>query len=146
MGELQISKEEPFHQEDYRKIENRFHPMVDVLIGNKGTKVPALVDTGCTAGIWILKDQIKDLDIGEKISDEVSRYMVADGDIIGGEEYVSWVQINGEKQVVIVTVINPQNKIGHEEDGNMTPLLGRNFLDHYNVTFKGKIHKLELSR
>lgn len=118
--------------------------MVDVIIGYKGTKISALVDSGCTPGLCIFKDQIKDLDIGEKISDEVSHYVVADGDIIAGEEYVSWVQISGEKKVVTITVIDPANKIGHEEIGNMTPLLGRNFLDHYNVFLKGKEKKIEL--
>ena len=115
-------------------------------MGNSRTKVLALIDTGCSPGICLLKDQVEGLDIGEKINDEASPYVVADGDIIGGDEYVAWVQINGEKQVVTITVIDPKKKLGREEVNNMTPLLGRNFLDHYSITLKGKEQKLELSK
>jgi hypothetical protein len=124
--------------------------MVEVVIGYKGLKLVVLVDTGCTPGICFLKDQVKDLDIeenlGVKMNEEVSSYVTADGNIVGGDDYYSWVQIKDEKQVVKITVIDPQKILGHEEPTSSTPLLGREFLDHYNLTFKGKEKRLELSK
>lgn len=80
------------------------------------------------------------------MNNEASRYATADGKIIAGDDYYSWVQIKGEKQSVKITVLDPQKILGYEEPKSSQPLLGRDFLDHYSLTFKGKEKRLELSK
>lgn len=141
------SKESPpFFEENYREEEGCPSPILDILVGKDRKKILAYVDTGCSTGIFVFKNQILDIDIGAKISDEPSPCIVADGHIIGGDEYISSIVVGGEEKIVQITVIDPENKIGFQKVEKMTPLLGRNFLDHYDVLFKGKAKKLALFR
>ena len=133
---------QPLLEENYRNSEGSPDPILDLLVGKDKHKISAYVDTGCSTGIFVFKEQVKGLDIGSKISSEPSPCIVADGDIIAGEEYVCSAIIGGEEKTIIITVVDPENKIGFQKIDKMIPLLGRNLLDHYDVLFKGKAKKL----
>lgn len=129
---------EPFYEEDYRSENSSCCPIVDVLIGETNHKVAVYVDTGCTAGIALLQSQIGDLSLGEKINDEPIPVLVADGHRVGVDVYIASIELSGEKREVEIHVINPTKILGSAPIEECTPLLGRDFLDHYNVLFEGK--------
>lgn len=142
---MSSNKSSPFCEEDYREEGGCLGPILDILVGKNRKKILAYVDTGCSTGLYVFKDQIPDVDIGTKISDEPSPCIVADGHIIGGDEYISSIVVGEEEKIVQITVIDPETIIGTQK-AEMIPLLGRNFLDHYDVLFKGKAKKLALFR
>ncbi len=120
-------------------------PILDVVLGDEdGKKMLAYADTGCTTGISIFKEQVKDFNLGTKISDEPSRCLMADGHIIGAEEYLATVSVDGEKQKVVISVIDPTKILDTLPVEKMIPLLGRDFLDNFDVLFKGKTKKIAL--
>lgn len=134
----------PFHEIDYIDEDGDLCPILVVAVGKDGKELPAYADTGCTAGIALFKEQIKDIDIGTKISDEPSRCIMADGHIIGADEYLATVSISGEKREVVISVIDSTKILGTVPVEKMTPLLGRDFLDHFDVIFKGKNKQIAL--
>jgi hypothetical protein len=66
--------------------------------------------------------------------------------VLGAEEYLSKVIINGEEKDVIITVLDPKNILYQADVEDMIPLLGRNFLDHFDVLFQGKKKTITFSR
>ena len=137
-------KKEPFHEVEYREHEGCLCPIVEIIIGENEKKIPAYADTGCTSGIFVFKEQIKGIDLGDKINDEPTPCIMADGHIIGADEYETTAEINGEKSTILVTVLDPTIKLGSVSPKEMTPLLGRNLLDNFDVLFKGKEKKIAL--
>lgn len=138
------AKSKPFHEEDYRIENSSLCPIIDVLVGETEKKVSAYVDTGCTSGISFIKEQIKDLDIGEKINEDPVPVLMADGHLIGADVYLSTAKIDeGEKDILIIAV-DPTKILGSAPLEKLTPLLGRNFLDHFDVLFKGKQKRIAL--
>ena len=135
---------EPFFETEYKQENGDFCPIVKVLIGEKRTPILAYADSGCTSGIFVFKDQVKDIDLGVKISDEdnPSSCLVADGHKVGADEYVTTVYLNGERKEILITVVDIDRKMGSVPLEQMTPLLGRNFMDNYDVLFKGKEKRL----
>lgn len=135
---------EPFFETEYKEENGDFCPLVKVLIGEKKTPITAYADSGCTSGIFVFKDQVKDVDLGFKISDadNPSVCLVADGHKVGADEYISTIYLNGEHKEVNITVVDVDRKMGSASLGEMTPLLGRNFMDNYDVLFKGKEKRL----
>ena len=132
------ARRKPFHEEDYRIENSSVCPILDVFVGKTEKKVPAYADTGCTSGISLFKDRIKDLEIGEKINEDPVRVLMADGHLIGANIYKSTAKIGDEKRNVLITVVDPTKVIGSVPIEEMTPLLGRNFLDNFDVLFEGK--------
>lgn len=138
--------EKPFHEKEYKEENGILCPLLKVLIGENKKAIFAYADTGCTSGISMLKKQVKDIDMGEKINDEPSPCIMADGRMIGADDYLTKVSIGGEEKQVVVSVIDPSQILGSVSLEETTPLLGRNFLDAYNVLFKGKEKKIALFR
>jgi predicted aspartyl protease len=134
----------PFHEEDYRKENSSLCPILDVLIGKTKKKVSAYVDTGCTSGISLFKEQIKDLNIGEKINEDPIPVLMADGHLIGADVYKSTAKIGKVKKDILIVAVDPEKILGSAPIEKMTPLLGRNFLDNFDVLFKGKDKKIAL--
>ena len=132
--------EEPFHEKDYRKENEHYGPFLDILIGK--AKVPAFADTGCDAGVSVFKNQTKDWDLGKKINDEPIDISVADGHIIGGDAYLSTVEIDGIEKEVLICVVDPTVR-GFKPE-RIPPLVGRGFLDNFDVLFQGKERKISL--
>ena len=136
--------EKPFHEKEYKKLDGISCPILKVLIGKNKKPVCAYADTGCTSGISMLKEQVKDIDIGEKINDEPSPCIMADGRMIGADHYLSRVSIGKEEKQVVISVVDSSKILGFVSLEETTPLLGRDFLDAYNVLFKGKEKKIAL--
>lgn len=90
------------------------------------------------------QEQIKDFDIGTKINDEPSGCILADGHIIGADEYVTTACVNGEEKTIIVSVFDPTKSLGSVPITEVTPALGLNFLNNFDVLFKGKQQKIAL--
>ena len=139
-----LSDKTPFHEAKYKEEDGELCPILEIIIGKNKKKIPVYADTGCSTGVFISSEQVKDIDIGEKINDEPSGCIVADGHIIGGDEYVTTAYINGEKRIINITVLDPTKILGFVPPKEMTPLLGRNFLDTFDVLFKGKEKKIVL--
>lgn len=137
-------KKEPFYEVEYKEHEGSLCPILEIIIGEDKKEISAYADTGCTTGIFVFKEQIKDIDLGTKINDEPSPCVMADGHRIGADEYVTIACINGEKRPILVTVLDPTIKLGRVSPKKMMPLLGRNFLDTFDVLFKGKKRKIAL--
>lgn len=129
---------------DYRKEKGELCPIVEILIGKEKNKIYAYADTGCTTGIYVFKEQVEGIDLGIKTNDEPSPCLVADGHMVGADEFVSMAYVNGERKEIIITVVDLENKMGSISIKEMPPLLGRNFLDDYDVLFKGKDRKIAL--
>ena len=135
----------PFYEQEYQQENSHFYPVIEISMGKtKKERIKVLVDTGCSAGIALFKEHIKkfNLDIGEKINDEPVPIGVADGHIIGADVYRAIVEINGEERTVEVVVIDPNILLGTEVHEEEIPLLGRDFLDNFDVLFKGKQKKV----
>lgn len=135
---------EPFYEVEYKEDEGSFCPILEIIVGKKKKKISAYADTGCSTGIFVFQEQIKDLDLGTKINDEPSPCIMADGHIIGADEYITTAYINGEKRIINVTVIDLTKDLGYVSPEKMMPVLGRNFLDTFDVLFKGKQKKIAL--
>jgi hypothetical protein len=136
--------EKPFLETEYKNESGKLCPMVEVLIGERKVPILAYADSGCSTGIFILKGQFKDIDLGVKISDDEdpTPCIVADGHKVGADEYASTVYVDGERKEIIITVLDLERKLGSIPIEEMTPLLGRNFMDDYDVLFRGKEKKL----
>lgn len=135
---------DPIHEVEYKREDGEFCPLLEVVIGKSKKRILAYADTGCTSGISLLKGQIKDFDIGQKINDEPIPCIMADGHIIGADVYLSSIKIGTEKKDVAISVIDPSKVMGSTPVEKMTPLLGRDFLDSFDVLFKGKEKKIAL--
>jgi predicted aspartyl protease len=135
-----LSKKLPFHESKYRqKSKNgRFDPFLEIIIGSNKKPIIALADTGCTGGLALLKSQIEGLDLGRKITDDSFKVTVADGHQLGGDIYLSTIELDGEKRDVTIMVIDPDNIKGYVDEKDASILLGREFLDFFDVVFKGK--------
>ncbi len=143
---INLAVKAPFHQKDYgvHKGIKGVCPLLEILVGATGKPIIAYADTGCTGGLALLKTQIKNLQLGEKISEDPYKISVADGHQVGADIYKSTVSLNGVQQEVVIWVINPDNFWDNTEE-NKEPvfLLGRDFLDHFDVMFKGKDKRIE---
>ncbi len=139
------SDKKPFHEEDYRQDGcEELGPILDVLVGKSGKKTSVYVDTGCSFGIAFLKDQIKDYDIGEKINSEPVPVQMADGRLIGSDLYLSKVKICNDVREIVIASVDPKRILGLAPLEELIPLLGRNFIDNFDVVLKGKNKKIAL--
>ena len=131
-----------FFEKKYMEKNGKFTPLIEVIIENNESPIEVLVDTGCDVGLAMLTSQIEDIDLGEKISDEKYKISVADGHILGADVYKRTIELNGEKREISIFVIDHDKIIGVEEKIESLIALGREFLDHFSVLFKGKEKKL----
>ena len=92
----------------------------------------------------MLRSQAESLNLGEKINDDPYRVTVADGHIVGADVYATTVKVNGVEKVVEVYVVDPDNICGYNENKEGPALLGRGFLDNFDVLFEGKEKKIAL--
>ena len=140
-----MAEKKPFHEKEYTKANEHFYPILDIICWFKDSKgsLPVLADTGCDYGVSLSKNQVKGIDLGEKKNDDPLEIFVADGHIIGADVYEATVEINGEKRKVELCVIDPTNII-RSEIKSLFPLLGRGFLDKFDVLFKGEERKIVL--
>jgi len=119
--------------------------MLELSIGKNKEPLLAYVDTGCTGcGLSIHKNQIKNIDIGVKINVEPTPCIMADGHRIGADEYVTTIELCGRSKDVVISVIDPDIDLGYVPVEEVAPLIGRQFIDAYNVFFKGKARKIAL--
>ena len=142
----------PFYEREYGFIKetNQYFPFIEITIGsNKSRKIIlALADTGCTSCIHFCKSYIEKegLVLGKKINKEPIPVSVADGHIINADLYETTCEIDGNKQKIIVSVIDPE-KFFEEEETRIEivePLIGRGVLDNFDVIFKGKKKRILL--
>jgi len=146
----------PFCEEEYLDCDRKRYPILNVLCRFWEKEVPlrALADTGCDSGIVLLKEEVQILKekivgfaLGEKINDEPIEISVADGHIVGADAYLVIIELGGEQREVDLLVVDSDNIIRKEteekkEKEDIFPLVGRNFLNHFDVLFKGKEKKL----
>lgn len=140
------TKRVPFYERDYDKENEHYCPNLEVSVGGKKTPIVALADTGCDAGISIFKENVEELglDLGDKINTEPVRFSVADGHLIGSDVYESTVRINDEKKEILIFVVDPEI-LGYKPE-KISPLIGRDLLDKFDVLFKGDERKIVLMR
>jgi len=149
-----LPEKKPFHEKDYIERDNgRYYPILNIKCFCKDSKgisitltgdcFSALADTGCDTGIALSKDMVQGIDLGEKKTDVPIEIGVADGHIIAADVYEVTIQINGEKRTAELSVIDTE-KILRLESGDLFPCIGRNFLDNFDVMFKGSEKKLVL--
>lgn len=139
--------EKPFHEVEYRKEEDgSFCPILKILVGKNKKEIFAYADTGCTSGLSVFREQVEGIDIGTKISDDnnPTPCIMADGHVIGADEYLAIVSIEEEEKEVNISVIDPKKDMGYVPIKAMTPLLGRDFLDRFDVLYKGMEKKIAL--
>lgn len=146
--------EKPFYEEPYQKCNNKmFYPILKVLcqFGKRKVSLKALADTGCDSGIVFLKDEVKILkerfegfELGEKINDLPIEISVANGHIVGADVYLLTIELGGEQIEIDLIIIDSDNIIRKEkgETEDVLPLIGRNFLNNFDVLFQGKEKKL----
>jgi hypothetical protein len=138
------SEDTPVHESKYREYEGCLCPILEITIGEKKKKILGYADTGCSTGVFLFKEQTQGIEMGARISDEPSRCIAADGHILAGEEYVTTADIGGESRLIVVTVVDPARILGHVQPSEMIPLVGRSFLDTFDVLFKGKKKEIAL--
>jgi predicted aspartyl protease len=147
-----MTTKKPFYEEHYQQLNENFYPMVNIQcwFGKKKVSLTALADTGCDSGmvllkneVSLLKEKIKGLELGEKINDEPIPVSVADGHIVGADAYIVNIELGEEQKKIDLLVIDSNNIIGETEKIDaILPLIGRNFLNNFDVLFKGKAKKL----
>jgi hypothetical protein len=91
-----MSDRELICEVEYRVADGRLCPILEITVGKNKKKILAYADTGCDTGISLFKEQIEDVDIGKKISTSPSPCILADGHVIGADEYLTIASINGE--------------------------------------------------
>jgi len=101
-----------------------------------------LADTGCDVGLAIMTDQVGELDLGQKISDDPFDISVADGHVIKADVYKADINLTGVIKPAIIYVLNPSTFKNDTEEKEPIAYLGRGFLDNFNVVFKGKEQKV----
>lgn len=140
-----MAQKHPFHVKDYQKHEaiKGCCPLLEVIIGASQERIVVYADTGCTVGLSLLKRQIGNLDLGKKINDDPYEVSVADGHVVEADLYETSLSIDGVQKDIIVYVVNPE-KYKDGELKESIALLGRGFLDNFDVMFKGKDKKIEL--
>ena len=143
---VNLANKTPFHQKEYRSYEGikEVCPILEIIVGSNKDPVIAYADTGCTVGLALLKTQTKKMDLGEKISDDPYKISVADGHQVEADIYKSTISLNGVQKEAILWVINPE-KFSDDVKKEKEPIffLGRGFLDHFDVMFKGKEKRIE---
>lgn len=145
----------PLYENDYEKRNKRLYPLVEIEFqcGKQRFPITTLADTGCDSGfvlfdyeLDLLKKNYKEFEIGEKMNDEPVRFSVADGHIVEADVYYTFVELSGEKKPIEFTVIHANQIVGRETEietiNEVLPLIGRNFLNHFDVMFKGKKQKI----
>lgn len=140
-----MAQKQPFHEENYRRSDaaKGCCPLIDIRVGASEETLLVYVDTGCTTGLALLKSQVGKLDIGNKISDDLYTMKLANGGKIDAEIHRKTVELKGVKKEVEIKVILPETYREANDTKGFLPLLGRGFIDHFDVTFKGKEKKIE---
>lgn len=138
----------PFYESDYKNCGDCFRPTVKIICHFVNANIPfeAMADTGCDVGFALLKEQVKNLELGEKTNDIPIEIGVADGHIVGADSYVVQIEVHGDKRETTLLVIDPNTIIRQEEVEDSMPLIGREFLDCFDVYFLGEKKKLVLMK
>lgn len=158
LGENLVKNKQPLYEDEYQKRNNEMYPVLKIVCNFKNRNIPftALADTGCYSGIVLLKDEVEilknhfeDFELGDKINSEPLQVGVADGHIVGADAYRVKIELDGELKETILLVVNSEYIIGHEKEektkiDDIFPLVGRDFLDHFDVLFKGKERKISV--
>ncbi len=141
----------PFFTRDYESENGVTYPRTDVNLFINGKSVPihVLVDTGCDDGLALTKDDVKQLKLvlphKSKLNSEPLRCELADNNLVGLDVYEVEVELAGEKKVTTLDVINPnidvketeQELTKEKEEKKVIGLLGREFLDYFDIAFIG---------
>ena len=135
----------PFHKVAYKQTSNILRPLLklECRIADNNYLFEALADTGCDTGFVLLKGQTKGMELGENRSDTPIRVCLADGHIVNAEVYIVTIKIGGKERIVELLVVDPR-VIGEETVEEFCPLIGRQFLDNFDVLFHGREKKLSL--
>jgi predicted aspartyl protease len=138
----------PFYESGYKNCDGCFRPIMKILCHFERSDVPfeVMADTGCDSGFVLLKDQVKDLELGERKNDNPIEIGVADGHIVGADMYIITVEVGQEKREITLLVVDPTNIIRQEEIEESVPVIGREFLDCFDVLFQGEKKKLILMK
>jgi len=153
-----VKNKQPFYEENYQEENHEAYPVLKIICSFQNMDIPftALADTGCDSGVAlskydveILKRQFKDFRLGEKINEEPIPIGVADGRIVGADVYYVKVKLGNITKDVTLLVTDPERIIGYQKErkkeiDDIFPLVGRDFLNHFDVLFKGKKRKISV--
>lgn len=128
-----------FHAEPYQL---GLSPIVHVkIIPPRGStfEMDAYVDSGCTVGLSLTKKQVSQLGLafGQKINSDPEPCTLADGNTVACDIYLCDIEVGGEKRTANVAVIDPTQRLENEDEVEDEALLGRAFMDYFDVTFSG---------
>lgn len=139
---------ETFHSREYQQGRRTLDPIVEIKLPSGGVTVESYVDTGCSSGLVFTKGQVQRLGLSlpEKFNDEPEPIGLADGTNIGADFYCAEVELEGEKRPVFIVVLDPDMRLGRAEEADEMPLLGRGFIDHFDVLFSGIDKRLVFSK
>lgn len=130
------------YERDYILKNGAYYPLLEISLKDNESKIEVLADTGCNGGLVLLKTQISDLNLGEKISEDQYEVCVADGHILGADVYKSTLKINEEEEEITILVINNDKILRIEEPSESFIVMGREYLDNFNVIFQGVEKKI----
>jgi len=139
-----------FHSSEYVTRNGSSHPIVKLNVVSNSLSLPveAYVDTGNTrAALVMTRLKVKELKLtlGENINSSPEPCYLADGAVIGADIYPCELELSGERRKRNLFVIDPNLQVKIEEKKprrQPEPLLGRPFLDDFDVTFSGIDKKL----
>jgi predicted aspartyl protease len=128
-----------FHAEPY---ELGLSPIVHAKIaplGGSPFEIDAYVDSGCTVGLSLTERQVSQLglSLGQKINSSPEPCTLADGNTVACDIYVCEVEVGGEKRSVNVAVVDTTQRLESEGQPEDEALLGKAFMDYFDVTFSG---------
>ena len=111
----------------------------------KSFEITAYCDTGCDAPLSLSSDQARRYGMvpSERASDEIHPVRLADGKIHGAYLYSASLTIEERKFPMMIPVVEedillPQKeKKGDETFEGDEPLIGREIMDKFDVTFAG---------
>ncbi|HXY88468.1 MAG TPA: aspartyl protease family protein [Candidatus Acidoferrales bacterium] len=135
---------EPFHICEYFDDgEHASRPLIDISVGPLDSKrdIRALVDTGCTSALVIPKPLLRrcKLNLGKarKVTRGQTTIQLANGHDVNADIYLTFCRIGEVERKIKILVIDTKDSYPAKKP-NLTAYLGLDFLNTFDVVFKGK--------
>lgn len=135
-----------FYEDDYKDCDGCFRPYMKIICHFAKSHIPfeVMADTGCDSGFVLLKGQVKDLELGEKTNDTPIEMGVGDGHVVGADSYIVEVEVGNERREIELLVVDPSNIIKEEKIEESIPVVGRELLNCFDVSFLGEKKRIVL--